>query len=93
MHKRNHSFHKLIELLLSGEKVSMLDAIILCGVSNFTYKICKLRKRGFRIKSEVVSYNSVVERINNYGSLILPLEISENELVLREYWIDEKIDN
>ena len=29
MGNRNHSFHKLVELLLSGAKVSTLDALIL----------------------------------------------------------------
>ena len=88
MHNRNHSFHKLVELLLSGAKVSTLDALILCGVSNLTYKICRLRKRGFNIVSESVSYNKVVNRVNKYASLILPYEIQENDLVIREYWID-----
>ena len=88
MHSNKYSFHKLVELLLSGEKVSTLDALILCGVSNLTYKICRLRKRGFKIKSQPVSYNKVVNRINKYGSLVLPKEMALNELVIREYWID-----
>ena len=88
MQINKYSFHKLVELLLSGEKVSTLDALILCGVSNLTYKICRLRKRGFKIKSQPVSYNKVVNRINKYGSLVLPKEMALNELVIREYWID-----
>ena len=81
MHSNKYSFHKLVELLLSGEKVSTLDALILCGVSNLTYKICRLRKRGFKIKSQPVSYNKVVHRINKYGSLVLPKEMALNQLV------------
>tara|TARA_B100001057_G_scaffold319492_1_gene319744 strand:+ start:61 stop:348 length:288 start_codon:yes stop_codon:yes gene_type:complete len=90
MLRSNETLHRLIELLLSGKKVSTLDALILCGVPNLTYKICRLRKRGFSIKSNKISYNKVIKRLNNYGSFVLPPEVQDNDLVLREYWIDQK---
>lgn len=86
----NPSFQPALALrehMLGGNKVSLLEAIMLFGVQNPNAELARLKKDGFLIKSERVSMAKVIRRINEFAKCHPPENLPYKEIFLREYWI------
>lgn len=77
----------LREHLLSGHKISLLEAMLLFGVQNPNAEITRMRKDGFLIKSQRVSMAKIVRRINEHAICKLPEGIPYSEIKFTEYWV------
>ena len=77
----------LKEHMLTGEKVTMLEANALFGVQSPTKEVTRLRKQGFIIKKQSVPLARVIRRINQYCVFTPPKDLPAIELFVTEWWI------
>lgn len=77
----------LREHLLEGNKISLLEALLVFGVQNLNAEITRLKKDGFLIKDERVSMAVVLRRINESTVCKAPPNLPFREIVMTEYWI------
>jgi Helix-turn-helix domain len=77
----------LREHLLNGNKISLLEAMLLFGVQNPNAEITRMRKDGFLIKSQRVTMAKIVRRINEHAVCKLPKGIPYGEIKFTEYWV------
>lgn len=86
----NPSFQPALALrehMLGGNKVSLLEAIMLFGVQNPNAELTRLKKDGFLIKSERVSMAKIIRRINESAKCQPPENLPYKEIFMSEYWI------
>lgn len=76
----------LREHMLAGNKVSLLEAILLFGVQNPNAEITRLKKE-FLVKSERVSMAKILRRINDFTLCQPPKNLPYKEIYMSEYWI------
>jgi hypothetical protein len=79
----------LLEHMLGGDKVSLLEAIVLFGVQNPNAEFARIKKKGFLIKSQPASMTKILRRINEYTVCKPPENLPYKEITLREYWISK----
>lgn len=77
----------LREHMLEGNRVSLLEALLIFGVQSLNAELARLKKDGFLIKSESVSMAKVIRRINEYATCQPPPALPFREIVMTEYWI------
>lgn len=77
----------LREHMLAGNRVSLLEAILLFGVQNPNAELTRLRKDGFIVKSQKVPMAKITRRINEYAQCSPPADLPHREIFLTEYWI------
>jgi len=77
----------LKEHMLQGNKVSLIEALLLFGVQGFTAEITRLRNDGFIIKSQRVSMTKILKRINRYTKCQPPKNLPVIEIIMTEWWI------
>lgn len=75
------------EHLLEGNRVSLLEAILLFGVQNLNAELTRLRKDGFLVKSGRVPMAKIVRRINEMALCQPPAALPYKEIIMTEYWI------
>jgi hypothetical protein len=73
--------------MLAGNRVSLLEAILVFGVQSLNAELARLKKDGFLIKSERVSMAKVLRRTNEMAVCTPPAELPFKEIVMTEYWI------
>lgn len=73
--------------MLEGNRVSLLEAILLFGVQNPNAELTRLKKDGFLVKSERVSMAKILRRINEYTVCQSPVNLPYKEIFMSEYWI------
>lgn len=86
----NPSFQPALALrehMLEGNKVSLLEAILLFGVQNPNAELTRLKKDGFLVKSERVSMAKILRRINEFTVCQSPKSLPYKEIFMSEYWI------
>ncbi len=79
----------LLEHLLEGNKISILEAIILFGVQSPTAEITKIRRKGFLIKKNLVPMAKVLRRLNKFCLCEPPEQLPVREISVSEYWISK----
>lgn len=77
----------LREHMLAGNRVSLLEAILLFGVQNPNAELTRLRKDGVIVKSQRVPMAKIIRRINEYAQYSPPTDLPHREIFLTEYWI------
>ena len=78
----------LREHMLSGNIISMLEAILLFGVQNPTAEIHRMRKDGFSVKSQRVPMTKILARTNKYAVCKPPADLPHKEINMLEYWVE-----
>ena len=77
----------LKEHMLSGEKITVLEAQALFGVQGLTMEISRLRKQGFLIKKQNIPLARVVRRMNQFCVFSPPKDLPIIEIKTTEWWI------
>ncbi len=77
------------EHLLSGERVSLLEAMLLFGVQGPNAELGRMKKEGFVIKSRRVPMARIIVRINKYVACSVPNNLPYREISMTEYWVSE----
>ena len=77
----------LKEHMLSGNKISVLEAHALFGVQNITSEISRLRKLGFLVNKKTVPMARVIRRMNEYCAFVPPKDLPVIEIKTTEWWI------
>jgi len=77
----------LREHMLDGNRVSLLEAILVFGVQSLNAELARLKKDGFLVKSERVSMAKVLRRTNEIARCEPPSQLPFKEIVMTEYWI------
>jgi hypothetical protein len=77
------------EHILSGKRITRLEAMLLYGISNFTATINKLRKEGWIIESRRLPFAAAVKRVNEYAVLKPPNNLPVREIQVTEYWLSK----
>ena len=73
------------EHLVSGLPLTRLEAMILFGVQNLSDIVVKMRRRGWKIKSERVPLAKALVRLNKHAQVIPPRELPIREIQVTEY--------
>jgi hypothetical protein len=77
----------VLEHMLQGRRVSILEAMLLFGVQNLPANIGRMRRAGHLVKSERVPMAKVINRINKYTVCKVPNNLPYKEIKVFEYWI------
>jgi len=77
----------LREHMLAGNRVSLLEAILLFGVQGPNAEFGRLKKDGYIVKSQRVPMARIIRRINEYAQCAPPPDLPHREIFLTEYWI------
>ena len=77
----------LREHMLEGNRVSLLEAILLFGVQGPNAEIGRMKKDGFIIRSQRVPMAKIITRINKYVSCSVPDNLPYREIQMTEYWV------
>lgn len=75
----------LKEHLIAGNPVTKIEALILFGIPSLTSIISRMKKNGYKIEKQWVSYAVVLRRINEVAVLQPPSNLPYKELKLTEY--------
>lgn len=77
----------LKEHLLEGNRVSLLEALLIFGVQSLNAELGRLKKDGFLIKKDQVSMAKILRRINEITKCDPPAQLPFREIIMTEYWI------
>ena len=79
----------LTEYLLSGNKISFIEASIIFGIGNLWNQMRLIKRKGFLIKSQKVSMAKIIVRMNKYCICKPPKNLPLKEIKMIEYWISK----
>ena len=77
----------LREHMLAGNRISLLEAILLFGVQGPNAELARMKKAGFLIKSQKVTMAQILRRVNEQTICKVPKELPHREILMTEYWI------
>jgi hypothetical protein len=77
----------LHDYMLAGNRVSLLEALLVFGVQGPNQAIFQLKKKGFIVKSGRVSMAAVLRRINQTTLCQAPENLPIREISMMEYWV------
>lgn len=75
------------EHLLTGHRITGVEASILFGVGLLSRLIARMRKEGSLIYSRSVSYAAIVERLAPHAKLVPPQNLPVRDIHFTEYWV------
>lgn len=75
------------EHLLSGKRLTRMEALVLFGLSNLPELVYEMRKQKFKVESKKVSYATAMVRINQHAVLKPPANLPIREIMFTEYWV------
>ena len=78
-----------MEHLLSGKRITRLEAMLLFGVSNLSSQINKIRKKGWIINSRSIPFAEAVKRVNEFAVVQPAKNLPIREIMLTEYWLSK----
>lgn len=79
----------LREHMLEGNRVSLLEAMLLFGVQGPNAELGRMKKDGFLIKSQKVPMAKIIRRINEYTVCKVPDNLPYREIQMTEYWVSK----
>ena len=76
------------EYLASGKPITELESVVLFGVTSLPGLLSILRKEGWVINSQRISYAKAVRRVNDFAVFMPPTELPTREIQLTEWWVE-----
>lgn len=73
------------EYLLSGSRLTRLEAMVLFAVPDLTKIISDLRAEGYEVSRGVVPYEAALSRVNQVATLTPPTVLPTRDIKLTEY--------
>lgn len=77
----------LREHLLEGQRVTLLEALLIFGVQSLNAELGRLKKEAFLIKDQRISMATVIRRLNQVTVCKPPPNLPFREIMMTEYWI------
>lgn len=77
----------LREHMLEGNRVSLLEAILLFGVQSLNAELARMKKEGFLIRNQRVPMAKIITRTNKYVQCAVPNALPYREIQMTEYWV------
>ena len=77
----------LREYLLEGNRVSLIEALLLFGVQGVNSQLTDIKRDGFIVKSQRVPMAKIIRRINEHTVCKVPENLPYKEITMIEYWI------
>lgn len=77
------------EHLLTGNRLTRLEALVLFGVISLPGLIRRLRDKGWVIGSRRITYLAALKRMEPLARVEPPPNLPVRELQLTEYWINK----
>ena len=78
----------LKEHVISGNKISRIEALVLFGVQDLNRELLRMKKKGFIIKSTKVTMTKILIRLNKFSVCKPPKDLPTNEVIMNEYWVN-----
>ena len=78
----------LLEYMLEGNRVSLLEAMLLFGVQSPNRVFTTFKRKGFKIDYQKVSMAKILRRINEFTLCKAPQNLPYKEIDMVEYWIN-----
>ncbi len=78
----------LKEHVISGNKISRIEALVLFGVQDLNRELLRMKKKGFIIKNSKVTMTKIIVRMNKFSICKPPKDLPTNEVIMNEYWIN-----
>ena len=86
--KKNYSGVLAVkEHMLTGQRISNLESLLLFGVQDLKSEVRLMRNDGYIIKCEKVSMVKILNRINKYTVCKPPKNLPTKEILMTEYWV------
>lgn len=79
----------MLEHMLDGHLISLLEAMNMFGVCNPAAVLTKLRKDGYVIHSRRVTMTKIMVRMNKFMVMKPPDHLPHKECLMMEYWISK----
>jgi hypothetical protein len=79
----------LREHMLEGNRVSLLEAILLFGVQSLNAELARMKKEGFLIRHQRVPMARIIARANKYVKCSVPDALPYREINMSEYWVSK----
>ena len=79
----------MLDHLLEGHPISLIEAMNMFGVCNPAAVLTKLRKDGYIIHSRRVTMTKIMVRMNKYMVMTPPADLPHKECLMMEYWISK----
>jgi hypothetical protein len=77
----------MLEHMLEGNLISLLEAMNMFGVCNPAAVLTKLRRDGHIIHSRRVTMTKIMVRMNKFMVMKPPADLPHKECLMMEYWI------
>ena len=78
----------LKEHIISGNKISRIEAPVLFGVQDLNRELLRMKKKGFIIKNSKVTMTKIIVRLNKFSICKPPKDLPTNEVIMNEYWVN-----
>lgn len=78
----------LKEHLISGNKISRIEALVFFGVQDLNRELLRMKKKGFIIKNSKVTMTKIIIRLNKFSVCKPPKDLPTNEIIMNEYWVN-----
>ena len=79
----------LKEHIISGKKISRIEALVLFGVQDLNRELLRMKKSGFFIKNTKTTMTKIIIRLNKYSICSPPKDLPTNEIIMNEYWLSK----
>jgi hypothetical protein len=79
----------LLEHLLNGHPITVMESIVLFGVPSLTKEIADFKRSGWIVKRQTVPFARVVKRVNQFATLVPPDSLDVQSMKLSEWWISQ----
>ena len=79
----------MLDHLLEGHPISLIEAMNMFGVCNPAAELTKLRKQGWIIQSQRVKMTKIIVRMNKYMVIKPPSQLPHKECLMMEYCISK----
>ena len=79
----------LLEHLLNGHPITVMESIVLFGVPSLTKELACFKRAGWIVKRKTVPFARAVKRINQFATLVPPESLDVQSMRLSEWWISQ----
>ena len=88
----NKGFSKkdaLLEHLLEGHAITVLESIVLFGIPSLNRELARFKTSGWIVKRQTVPFARVVKRANQFATRAPPENLDIQNMKLSEWWISQ----
>ena len=83
------SANAMLDFMLEGNVVSLLEMMSMFGVCNPAAELTKIRKDGWIVESRRVPMTKIMVRMNKFMQFTPPKQLPHKECLMMEYWISK----